>query len=72
MPDITKSLQDFLSVPPGEMPSSLKFDELIRALQTALEESEDLRRYRETRGRMGAPNRLSLAPPNFPYVVHSS
>lgn len=72
LPDLNKAIENFLSVPTSDPRFVPVAEELAKALRTASFESEDLRRYRETRERMGPAQKTIVCPPNFPYTVQSA
>lgn len=65
-------LDSALQAGPLEGDAQLELEKALRELRIATERSEDLRRYRETRQRMGRTYDLYLVPPNFAYTIHSS
>lgn len=74
-PDLNKldeAIRELLAAPATDPRVVPMAEHVIEALRAMAANSEDLRRYRETRERMGAPDRQSVAPPNFAYTLHSS
>jgi len=70
--DLEKTIQEWLTIPEEDSRLVPKAEEVVGLIRSAISENEALRRYRETRERMGKPEKYSLEVPNFPYTVQSS
>lgn len=60
----------------GLEPTSVEFaplaDRLLKFVERAVEDTEALRRCRETSARMGRREPERTEPANFPYTIHTS
>lgn len=71
MPELPKTIQEFLELPPGDPRLVPLAEELSRAVKKEIESDEILREYRRfeesTEPRVG----YVFVEPNFPYVSHA-
>ena len=70
--DLTRAIEETLLAPLAGEDLLPQLQDLMQQLRSVAEQSEDLRRYRATRARMGTRSEYFLAPPNFPYTIHSA
>jgi len=70
--EVARAIDEALLAPAPDEGLLPQLQELMETLREIAEQSEDLRRYRETRERMGSQPDVFLAPPNFPYTIQSS
>lgn len=71
MEKMRETIENFLSSPSTDPRLIPLAEEIIEAVRAAVADSEDLRRYREARDRMGSATKYSFMCPNFPYTIHS-
>lgn len=71
MEKMRETIENFLSSPTTDPRLLPLAEEIIEAVRTAVAESEDLRRYREARERMGSTPKYFFTSPNFPYTINS-
>ncbi|MBI4454523.1 MAG: hypothetical protein HY644_01345 [Acidobacteria bacterium] len=67
-----KLIEDCLNTPVADPQFLPVAEELMELVGSAIADSEDLGRYRQTRERMGKDFKIFMAAPNFPYTVHSA
>jgi len=69
--DAKAAIDRFLSIPVADPRLVPAAQEATKAIRQAAAASEDLRRYEETRKRMGTRRICRIAPPNFQYQISS-
>lgn len=72
MTELIDNVDRLLVTPPSDPQIIPIAKETLEALKKLAAESEDLRRYRETRARMGPPTKYTIAPQYMPYTIHST
>ena len=72
MTDVSKAIDDFLSLPPADPRLVPTAEKLVESVRAFMDDNADLREYRHLKEELGTKPDYFIAPPNFPYVVHSA